>query len=50
MDLIVRNARLMRRDGLWDIGIAGERIAAVERKIAAGAAEIDAGASVSASS
>jgi cytosine deaminase len=43
MDLIIRNARLMATDGQRDIGIEGERIAAVERRLAAPAAvEIDA--------
>ena len=43
MDLIVRNARRLDRDGQWDIGIAGGRIAEIARRIeAAGAEEIDA--------
>ena len=29
MNLIVRRARLVGKDGLWDIGIAGDRIVAV---------------------
>jgi cytosine deaminase len=35
MDMVVRNARLMSRDGNWDIGIDGGRIAAVERNLPA---------------
>jgi cytosine deaminase len=43
MDLIIRNARLRHRDGLADVGIAGERIEAIASRIAGGAAvEIDA--------
>jgi cytosine deaminase len=37
MDLTVRNARLMSRDGRWDIGIQNGLIAAVERHVAADA-------------
>jgi cytosine deaminase len=43
MDFIIRNARLMTKDGLWDIGIDGENIAAVERTLPVEAAQIDAG-------
>lgn len=44
MDLIIRNARLRHREGLADVGIAGERIEAIAPRIAGGAAlEIDAG-------
>jgi cytosine/creatinine deaminase len=42
MDLIIRDASLMARDGRWDIGIEGDRIAAVERNLAGGVTEIDA--------
>jgi cytosine deaminase len=35
MDVAVRNARLMSRNGHWDIGIHNGRIAAVERKLPA---------------
>ncbi|WP_127143093.1 amidohydrolase family protein [Pelagibacterium montanilacus] len=37
IDLIVRNAHLRDRDGLWDIGISGQSIAAIERRITADA-------------
>jgi len=43
MDFIIRNAHLMTKDGLWNIGIDGENIAAVERTLPAEAAQIDAG-------
>jgi len=44
MDLIIRNARLRHREGLADVGIAGERIEAIAPRIAGGAArEVDAG-------
>jgi cytosine deaminase len=44
MDLIIRNARLRRTEGLKDIGISGGRIAAIESRIqGSGAQEIDAG-------
>ena len=33
MDLIVRDARLLDRDGAWEIGVEGGRIAAIERRI-----------------
>src|ERR1700739_3797342 len=43
MDFIIRNARLMTKDGLWDVGIDGEKIAAVERTLPVETAQIDAG-------
>lgn len=44
MSLIIRNARLLDKDGTWDISMDSSLIAAVERSIAAnGADEIDAG-------
>jgi cytosine deaminase len=43
MDIVLRNARLMSRDGAWDIGIDNGRIAAVERSLPA-----EAGAQISA--
>lgn len=47
MDLIIRNARIRGREPLVDIAVDGERIAAVEPNVAAGAArEIDASASL----
>ena len=45
MDLIIRNARLSNRTaegGTFDIGVAGDRIAAIERHLAADAREWDA--------
>ena len=39
MDLIIRNARLRRGDGLVDIGIADGRIEAIAPRISGGAAE-----------
>lgn len=43
MDLIIRQARLRGRQGLWDIGINEERIAAVAEHLSKpAAAEIDA--------
>ena len=33
MDTIIRNAAIRGRDGTWDLGIEGERIAAVEQSI-----------------
>jgi cytosine deaminase len=39
VDLIVRNARLRGREGLFDVGVVGERIAAIEPKLAAQAAK-----------
>jgi cytosine/creatinine deaminase len=44
LDLIIRNAKLLDRDGSWDIGIDAGRIASIENDIAGkGAEEIDAG-------
>lgn len=37
MDLVIRQARLMGRDGNWDIGISNSRISAVERQLPPGA-------------
>ena len=49
MDLIVRNARLLDRDGTWEIGAEGGRISAIERRIEGSAeAEIDAGGNLAA--
>ena len=42
MEHVIRNARLRGRDGLWQIGIEGERIAALERELPAGGEEMDA--------
>lgn len=43
LDLIMRGARLVGRPGLWDIGVRGGKIAAIEAKLAGRAArEIDA--------
>lgn len=43
LDLIMRGARLTGRPGLWDIGVRGGKIAAIEAKLAGRAArEIDA--------
>ncbi len=43
MDLVVRNAFLRKKEGLWDIGISGGKFEAVERRLSAkGAEEIDA--------
>ena len=43
MDLIVRNARLLDRDGAWEIAVEDGRIAAIDRRIEASAElEIDA--------
>ena len=39
-DLIVRNAVLPGKDGIWQLAIAGGRIAAVEREISAEAGRI----------
>jgi cytosine deaminase len=39
MDLILRNARLMSHDGLWDIGIKNNVIAAVDRNLPSDAGE-----------
>jgi cytosine deaminase len=35
MDIVIRNARLMGKDGAWDIGVDGDRIAAIERHLTA---------------
>ena len=43
MDLIVRNAKLRGREGLFDIGVTGEKIVAIEPQLAAQAVkELDA--------
>ena len=42
-DLIVRNAYLRGRDGVWDIAIKGEHIQAIERQIVADAPLADVG-------
>ncbi|MDE0383943.1 MAG: amidohydrolase family protein [Defluviicoccus sp.] len=49
MDLIVRNARLLDRDGAWEIGVEDGRIAAIDRGIEATAeSEIDAAGNLAA--
>ena len=49
MDLIVRNARLLDRDGTWEIGVEDGRIAAIGRKVEGSAeSEIDAGGNLAA--
>ena len=49
MDLIVRNARLLDRDGAWEIGVEDGRIAAIGRKVEESAeSEIDAGGNLAA--
>ena len=49
MDLIVRNARLLDRDGAWEIGVEDGRIAAIGRKVEGSAeSEIDAGGNLAA--
>ena len=49
MDLIVRNARLLDRDGTWEIGVEDGRIAAIGRKVEWSAeSEIDAGGNLAA--
>ena len=49
MDLIVRNARLLDRDGAWEIGVEDDRIAALDRKVEGSAeSEIDAGGNLAA--
>ncbi len=49
MDLIVRNARLLDRDGAWEIGVEDGGIAAIDRKIEGSAeSEIDAGGNLAA--
>lgn len=41
MDLVIKGGRLLDRDGLWDVGIVKDRIAAVERSLSAeGAKEV----------
>ena len=42
MDLVVRRARLQGRDEAADIGVAGGRVVAVERRLACDAPELDA--------
>ena len=49
MDLIVRNARLLDRDGAWEIGVEDGRIAAIGREVEGSAeSEIDAGGNLAA--
>ena len=49
MDLLVRNARLLDRDGTWEIGVEDGRIAAIGRKVEGSAeSEIDAGGNLAA--
>ncbi len=49
MDLIVRNARLLDRDGTWEIGVEDGRIVAIDRKVEGSAeSEIDAGGNLAA--
>ena len=49
MDLIVRNARLLDRDGAWEIGVKDGRIAAIGREVEGSAeSEIDAGGNLAA--
>ncbi len=49
MDLIVRNAALLDREGAWEIGVQHGRVAAIERRIEGGAeSEIDAAGSLAA--
>ena len=49
MDLIVRNAALLDRDGAWEIGVKDGRIAAIGREIEGNAeTEIDAGGNIAA--
>lgn len=49
MDLIVRNARLLDRDGAWEIGVEDGGIAAIDRKMEGSAeSEIDAGGNLAA--
>ena len=44
MDMVIRHAHLRGRDGTWDIGITGDRIAAVDRQLTESASsELDAG-------
>jgi cytosine deaminase len=43
MDLVVRQARVWGRDGLWDVGVAGGRYAEIARAVpGAGGREIEA--------
>ncbi|MFQ5930239.1 MAG: hypothetical protein ACE5MK_11115, partial [Acidobacteriota bacterium] len=43
MDLVIRRSRLQGREGSWDIGIQGDRIAAVADRLKdQGAEELDA--------
>jgi len=49
MDLIVRNARLLDRDGAWEIGVEDGGISAIDRKVEGSAdSEIDAGGNLAA--
>ena len=49
MDLIVRNARLLDRDGVWQIAVENGRIAAIGREVYGSAeTEIDAGGNLAA--
>ena len=49
MDLIVRNARLLDRDGTWEIGVEDGSIAAIGREVEGSAeSEIDAGGNLAA--
>lgn len=49
MDLIVRNARLLDRDGAWEIGVEDGRIAAIGREVEGSTeSEIDAGGNLAA--
>lgn len=49
MDLIVRNARLLDQDGVWQIGVEDGRIAAIGREVYGSAeTEIDAGGNLAA--
>ena len=49
MDLIVRNARLLDRDGAWEIGVEDGRVAAIGREVEGSAeSEIDAGGNLAA--
>src|SRR5262249_39066139 len=43
MEHVIRNARLRGRDGLWQLGIDGGRIAAIAAELPAGSEETDAG-------
>ena len=49
MDLVVRNARLLDREGTWEIGVEDGRIAAIGRTVEGSAdTEIDAGGNLAA--